>query len=230
MAGGRGSRMGEITATKQKALLEVGGKPVIMYPLEAMANAGINKVFIITGYRCEDIASFLESLTNLPDTEVVNTDARGTASALCHLRDRIREPFVYSHSNIVFDKKSIAQIAELHSRLKPLATVTVTRKDLAKTHAHAVVTGEFVTSIEIPQLMTRTLNDLCCLGISLLEPRVFEFLGNIGPTGMMEEALATAVTMGMRVAAYQYDQDWFHLESKDDLALAREIDFRRLFG
>jgi N-acetyl-alpha-D-muramate 1-phosphate uridylyltransferase len=46
MAAGRGERMRPLTDTRPKPLLEVGGKPLIQYHLEALAQAGIRDVVI----------------------------------------------------------------------------------------------------------------------------------------------------------------------------------------
>ncbi len=46
LAAGRGERMRPLTDTRPKPLLEVGGKPLIHYHLEALARAGIRDVVI----------------------------------------------------------------------------------------------------------------------------------------------------------------------------------------
>jgi len=51
LAAGYGSRLRPLTANTPKALLEVGGKPLIDYPLEALRTAGISDVGVVIGYR-----------------------------------------------------------------------------------------------------------------------------------------------------------------------------------
>ena len=46
LAAGRGERMRPLTDTRPKPLLEVGGKPLIQYHLEALARAGIRDIVI----------------------------------------------------------------------------------------------------------------------------------------------------------------------------------------
>jgi MurNAc alpha-1-phosphate uridylyltransferase len=46
LAAGRGERMRPLTDTRPKPLLEVGGKPLIQYHLEALAQAGITDIVI----------------------------------------------------------------------------------------------------------------------------------------------------------------------------------------
>jgi N-acetyl-alpha-D-muramate 1-phosphate uridylyltransferase len=53
LAAGRGERMRPLTDTLPKPLLEVGGKPLIQYHLEALARAGIQDVVINLAWQGE---------------------------------------------------------------------------------------------------------------------------------------------------------------------------------
>lgn len=55
LAAGRGERMRPLTDTRPKPLLEVGGKPLIQYHLEALAQAGISEVVINLAWQGEHI-------------------------------------------------------------------------------------------------------------------------------------------------------------------------------
>jgi len=52
MAGGRGSRLGELTATRAKPAAPFGGKfRIIDFPLSNCVNSGIRQVFVLTQYK-----------------------------------------------------------------------------------------------------------------------------------------------------------------------------------
>jgi MurNAc alpha-1-phosphate uridylyltransferase len=59
LAAGRGERMRPLTDTRPKPLLEVGGKPLVQYHLEALARAGIKDVVINLAWQGELIRSSL---------------------------------------------------------------------------------------------------------------------------------------------------------------------------
>jgi MurNAc alpha-1-phosphate uridylyltransferase len=59
LAAGRGERMRPLTDTQPKPLLEVGGKPLIQYHLEALARAGIAEVVINLAWHGELIRGAL---------------------------------------------------------------------------------------------------------------------------------------------------------------------------
>lgn len=51
LAAGDGGRLGQHTSLVPKPLVQVSGRPLISYTLEALANAGIGEAVIVTGYR-----------------------------------------------------------------------------------------------------------------------------------------------------------------------------------
>jgi MurNAc alpha-1-phosphate uridylyltransferase len=59
LAAGRGERMRPLTDTLPKPLLEVGGKPLIQYHLEALGRAGIEDVVINLAWQGEVLRSAL---------------------------------------------------------------------------------------------------------------------------------------------------------------------------
>ncbi len=61
LAAGRGERMRPLTESCPKALLEVGGRPLIEHHLDALKNAGIENVVINLGWHGEQIADRIGS-------------------------------------------------------------------------------------------------------------------------------------------------------------------------
>lgn len=59
VAGGKGSRMGPAFEGLPKALIPIGGKPVLQHQLELAAGAGITEVSLFTGYLADRIAGFV---------------------------------------------------------------------------------------------------------------------------------------------------------------------------
>ena len=53
LAAGRGSRMKDLTDERPKCLVELRGKPLLEWQLEALREAGINEIAIVTGYKRE---------------------------------------------------------------------------------------------------------------------------------------------------------------------------------
>jgi len=62
LAGGLGTRLGSLTRIVNKHLLPVYDKPMIYYPIQALVNAGIEDILVVTGGR--NSGDFLRLLGN----------------------------------------------------------------------------------------------------------------------------------------------------------------------
>lgn len=85
LAGGNGTRLGELTKVTNKHLLPVGLHPMIYHPVKKLAGAGIKEILIITG--TEHMGDFVELLGSGRDfgcnfTYRVQDEAGGIAQAL----------------------------------------------------------------------------------------------------------------------------------------------------
>lgn len=66
LAGGRGTRLGSLTAATNKHLLPIGTKPMITRVLQTMLDAGIRKVLIVTNPEHVNDFAMLTSLNEPP--------------------------------------------------------------------------------------------------------------------------------------------------------------------
>src|SRR5262245_37633614 len=60
LAGGKGTRLGDLTRTTNKHLLPVGGEPMILHPLRKLQGAGVTDVLLVTGR--EHVSDFVRLL------------------------------------------------------------------------------------------------------------------------------------------------------------------------
>ena len=65
LAAGRGSRLGDRTNGTPKPLVQLNGRPIVSYTLEALASAGVGDVVVVTGYEEAAVRSAL--LASRPD-------------------------------------------------------------------------------------------------------------------------------------------------------------------
>src|SRR5205809_4075457 len=85
LAGGKGTRLGELTKVTNKHLLPVGPFPMVYYPLKKLVGAGIRDILLVSG--TEHMGDFVELLGSGKDhncnlTYRVQDEAGGIAQAL----------------------------------------------------------------------------------------------------------------------------------------------------
>ena len=60
LAGGKGTRMGELTKVTNKHLLPVGPYPMVYHPLKKLTGAGLQEILLVSG--TEHMGDFIELL------------------------------------------------------------------------------------------------------------------------------------------------------------------------
>jgi glucose-1-phosphate thymidylyltransferase len=85
LAGGKGTRLGELTRITNKHLLPVGPYPMVYYPLKKLVGAGIQDIMLVSG--TEHMGDFVELLGSGKEhgcqlTYRVQDEAGGIAQAL----------------------------------------------------------------------------------------------------------------------------------------------------
>jgi glucose-1-phosphate thymidylyltransferase len=85
LAGGKGTRLGELTKVTNKHLLPIGPFPMVYYPLKKLVGAGIRDILLVSG--TEHMGDFVELLGSGKDhqcslTYRVQDEAGGIAQAL----------------------------------------------------------------------------------------------------------------------------------------------------
>ena len=105
MAGGRGSRLEDLTAVRAKPATPFGGKfRIIDFPLSNCVNSGIRQVFILTQYKAHSLiqhiqrgwgylrGEFGEFIQTVPAQQQVDESwYKGTADSIFQNLDLIRE-------------------------------------------------------------------------------------------------------------------------------------------
>src|SRR6185369_338792 len=85
LAGGKGTRLGELTKVTNKHLLPVGPYPMVYHPLKKLVGAGVREIMLVSG--TEHMGDFVELLGSGRDhncrlTYRVQDEAGGIAQAL----------------------------------------------------------------------------------------------------------------------------------------------------
>ncbi|MGE5803875.1 MAG: NTP transferase domain-containing protein [Gemmatimonadota bacterium] len=110
LAAGVGSRLSTLTGGKPKCLAEIGGRPLILHQLEALADHGIGPVLMVVGHEHESIRQVVGSRVEY----IVNDRFRETNSlySLWLAREWIKGPFLLLNSDLFFDPAILDRLLE----------------------------------------------------------------------------------------------------------------------
>jgi NDP-sugar pyrophosphorylase family protein len=110
LAAGEGQRLRPFTVTRPKVMLSIGGKPILEYVIEALAQNGIRKIVVVVGYRKEQIFDHFGNGEQLGVEIVYLTQDRqlGTAHALGQARSVVEKEFLVLGGDNLIDAETIA--------------------------------------------------------------------------------------------------------------------------
>src|SRR5262245_17787895 len=133
LCGGRGTRLRELTESVPKALVEIGGRPILWHVIGIYAAQGFERFLLATGYLGETIEEFVagESWPDGIEVECVDTGIdTPTGGRVALLGKRLRDgTFCVTYADGVADIDLDAELA-FHREHGGHATVTVVRPHL----------------------------------------------------------------------------------------------------
>ena len=112
LAAGRGTRMGELTMKIPKPMLEVDGKSLLEYKLEAMPDE-VTEVVIVIGYLGNVIRGHFGDLyAGKKLTYVEQRNLNGTGGALWLVKDALHDKFLVMAADDIYMREDLEQCAK----------------------------------------------------------------------------------------------------------------------
>jgi glucose-1-phosphate thymidylyltransferase len=187
LAGGKGTRLGELTKVTNKHLLPVGPYPMVYHPLKKLVGGGVHDILLVSG--TEHMGDFVELLGSGRDHSCslsyrVQDEAGGIAQAL-----GLAEQFCRDSRSIVILGDNIFQ-----DSLKDLLAAADAKRDSAwvmlkrvhdpQRYGVAELQGDRVVSIE--EKPKKPKSDHAVAGIYLYPPDVFAVIRTLRPSARGE--------------------------------------------
>src|SRR5215831_18440065 len=231
LAAGRGVRMGALTASTPKPLLQVAGRPIIEHVLGGFAAAGVRRAVVVTGYLGDRIEAALGDGARLGMQVVYCRQARadGTARALLLAQPFIGpDPFALSWGDILVPAAFYRYFLDRFVEQPCDAQLAVNEVDDPWRGAAVYVRADWRVErvVEKPPRgtsATRWNN----AGVLLLTEMAFDYARRIDPSPRGEyelpQALARMVCEGRAVRAVPVRGAWSDVGTPDDLAVAQVL-------
>lgn len=131
LAAGLGSRMRPLTLGMPKTLLSFRGKPLILYPVEALASCGIEEIAVVVGYEAEAVQEALGDggglgvrLEYLHNPYYRGGNALSVLMADSWVGD---EPFVLCMGDHVIERELVSRLLEMPAVRETLCVDRVPR-------------------------------------------------------------------------------------------------------
>jgi glucose-1-phosphate thymidylyltransferase len=187
LAGGKGTRLGELTKVTNKHLLPVGPYPMVYHPLKKLVGGGIHDILLVSG--TEHMGDFVELLGSGREhkcslTYRVQDEAGGIAQALS-----LAEQFCRDSRSVVILGDNIFQdpmkdFLATADQKRDSAWVMLKRVHDPQRYGVAELQGDRVVSIE--EKPKKPKSDYAVAGIYLYPPDVFGVIKTLRPSARGE--------------------------------------------
>jgi glucose-1-phosphate cytidylyltransferase len=218
LCGGRGTRLREETHAIPKALVEIGGKPILWHVIRIYAAQGFRRFLLLTGYLQEMIEEFVaaEDWAEPVRIECVDTGLdTNTGGRVARAADRLGEgTFCLTYADGVADIDLDALLAA-HRKHGRTGTMTVVRP-----HSQWGITviGDYgeVTGFEEKPRMENWING----GFMCFEPR---FLERLSDESVLEREPLRQLAQAGELRAYRHDGFWDCMDTYKDAIVLNDL-------
>ena len=239
MAGGQGSRLMPLTATRPKPMVEVLGRPVIDFVKEAMVQAGICDLVVTTGYRGDQLKSHVDSWCEQKDNgQIINarinqeSTPMGTAGSVGLLKESVSATCVVGSGDAVasFDISSL-----LHAHRQNGAKVTMALWEVDNPSEFGIVglsstvDGEvdgglregFIRRFLEKPTPEEAFSNVINAGLYILEPEVFDHIPEGEKFDFSKQLFPILLEMGWPLYAQTINGVWFDVGQPFELIRAQ---------
>jgi glucose-1-phosphate cytidylyltransferase len=217
LCGGRGTRLRERTESVPKALVEIGGRPIVWHVVQIYAAQGFKRFLLATGYMGEAVAEFVaaESWPGGITVECVDTGLdTPTGGRIARIGERLGgERFCATYADGVADVDLGAQL-EFHHAHGGLATMTVVQPHLQ--WGVAEIEGDRVAGFVEKPRSEHWING----GFFCFEPGA---LRHIGEDSVLEREPLEALSAAGRLHAFRHEGFWDCMDTYKDAVTLNDL-------
>jgi len=236
LAAGEGVRLLPITATRPKHLIKVGGKPILQFCLEAVKNAGITEVIIVTHYMGDAIRQYFGDGEKL-GLRIIYVEQKavfGTGNAASVAEPYVDDDFVLVYGDLLFGPDAVKNVLQSYKRGKTAAVMGVVPVDKPESYGIIELDEEKkVKRIVEKPAAGKAPSNLANAGVYVFSREVFNKIKQTKASVRNEWELTDAVTLlakeGKTVLAAEISKDdWFDVGRPWDLLDANNWALKRM--
>lgn len=233
LAAGRGKRLGDLTASTPKPLLDIAGAPLISHIIDALVAAGLAHFIVVTGYLSEQIEGWAKIYEHenpgIKITTVRQPELNGTGGALLAAQSQLdgQARFVFGWGDILMDRANYPRFMRRARNDDYDLMLTMNRvKDPFRGGAVYVNPQMMVERLEekpAPGTSTTRWNNA---GLFASGQIIFEYIARLKPSARGElevpGAISQMIADGRVVRAVDMRGFWSDIGTPEDLAAARK--------
>jgi len=220
LAAGEGQRLRPFTVNKPKVMLSIGGKPILQYVIESLAQKGIRSIVLVVGYRKDQIFDWLGSGEQLgvEITYITQEKQLGTAHALAQAKAVAEREFLVLPGDNLIEADTITQFANV----RPQAMLV---KRVDNPTRYGVVTIEAGAVRDIVEKPKQPKSNVINTGIYAFTSEIFSF---IEAELDIPDALSNMLAQGYAICAVETAGIWLDVVYPWDILSLNDAVLRQI--
>ena len=210
LAGGYGTRLGDVTDTIPKPMVEIGGIPIIVHIMNHYAHYGHNEFYIALGYKADYIKKYFDNFNSKWDIKLIDTGVDTQTGGRCKIisKEIGNERAFLTYGDGLSDI-NINKLLDFHISNKKIITVSAVHPSARFGELH--LEGDRVISFkEKPQLQSGWING----GFFVIEPEFYNFINK--QDVMLEREPLEEAAMKSELYAFKHEGFWQCMDTRRD--------------
>jgi NDP-sugar pyrophosphorylase family protein len=220
LAGGLGTRLGELTRDVPKAMMEVAGRPFLTYVIESFASRGLRELVLLVGHQAEAIEEHFGdgSALGVAIEYSRENEPLGTGGAVREARSLLGERFVITYGDVLrrFDYDRFVNVHDrsalaVYPYRPGLTTIGCGNVALNADGRAVALFRKGQPELRLPYVDA---------GFALLQTSTLDLLPVSGACSLEGELYARLASAG-QLEAEVVDMNFFDIGNPSDLAVTR---------
>jgi dTDP-glucose pyrophosphorylase len=216
LAGGRGTRLGDVTQSVPKPMLKVAGRPILERLVLHLVGHGIRRIFLSVHHLADVIESHFGdgSALGCRIEYLRENEPFGTGGCLSLLPEKPRNDIIVCNGDLVTQVDFDAMLRQ-HSERSAEATIGMHNHSLSFPFGVLELSGHRVVALQEKPTISAWVN----AGVYVLSPDVLSRV----PKGFfpITELIEDLIRRNSIVEAYPVEGEWIDIGERDQLAKAR---------
>jgi len=230
LAAGEGTRLRPLTVTRPKPMLPVAGKVILEWDLEALAENGFKRAYIVVGYKKEEIIEYFGNKFNgIRIKYITQKEQLGTGHAVSMVEGKVSDEFIVINGDLIISKDLIGDLLKNHRKNRSSSSICLVEVKNPQEFGIIRLSGSRVKNIiEKPR---KRVGNLANAGIYIFNKDIFDAIRCIEKSTRMEYEITDAIKILAKsgnVHGFKCSGRWIDVGRPWDLLDANEIMLKEL--
>ncbi len=232
LAGGRGKRLDDLSAERNKCMIRVKARPAIEYNLDCAVSAGVDEIVIVVGYRAEDIINYLGNrYRDIAIRYVIQKEQKGLVHAVECARETIgQSDFMLMLADEIMQNPRHRAMIDDYRKNGAFAVCGILavedRNQIKKTYT--LIQGDDHRIFRLIEKPRNPLNEFMGTGDCVFNNRLFDYIEytpihHERNEKELPDLIQCAIDDGMDVRSFMICDRYVNINTKEDIRMAEDF-------